>query len=98
MHNGSAPSDPKPGALHGFSLQGGNAMPIRMRTDNNGVVDEITGLMTQWSLRADRAGTFSLGPAGVPVSMRWEQSRFAATTHGEPGPTTFTYFAIVVVP
>jgi hypothetical protein len=67
VHNGSAPSDPKPGAIHGFSLQGGNAMPIRMRTDNNGVVDEITGLMTQWSLRADRAGTFSLGPAGALV-------------------------------
>ena len=67
VHGGASPSDPKPGTITGFSLQGASSMPVHMRTNNNGVVDDVSGLMTTWSLRADRVGTFSLGPAQVTV-------------------------------
>ena len=66
-HGGPSPSDPKPGSIPGFSQQNATSMPVHMRTKNNGVVDDINGLMTSWSLRADRAGTFSLGPGTVSV-------------------------------
>ena len=67
VHGGGAPSDPKPGTITGFSLQGASSMPVHMRTNNNGVVDDVNGLMTSWTLRADRVGTFSLGPAQITV-------------------------------
>ncbi len=66
-HGGATPSDPRPGSIPGFTLQGANSMPVRMRTSNNGVVDDVNGLMTSWTLRADRVGTFSLGPATAQV-------------------------------
>ena len=66
-HGGPSPSDPKPGSIPGFSQQNATSMPVHMRTNKNGVVDDINGLMTSWSLRADRAGTFSLGPGTVSV-------------------------------
>ncbi len=66
-HGGPSPSDPRPGSTPGFSQQNVTSMPVHMRTNNNGVVDDVNGLMTSWSLRADRVGTFSLGPASVSV-------------------------------
>jgi hypothetical protein len=67
VHGGGAPSDPKPGTLTGFTLLGTSAMPIHMRSINNGVVDDVDGLTTSWSLRADHPGTFSLGPGQITV-------------------------------
>lgn len=66
-HGGATPSDPKPGALPGFSLHGVSSAPIHMRTSVNGVSDEVNGLVTQWALRADKVGTFMLGPGVVTV-------------------------------
>jgi hypothetical protein len=67
VHGGGAPSDPKPGTISGFSLQGTSSMPVHMRTSTNGAVEDVNGLMTSWSLRADRPGTFSLGPAQITI-------------------------------
>ena len=89
VHGGGSPSDPKPGSIPGFSLQGTNSMPVHMRTNNNGVVDDINGLMTSWSLRADRVGTFSLGPATVAVgAVRRSGSpvRVKVVERGKGGP------------
>lgn len=66
-HGGPAPSDPKPGALTGFSLHGVSSAPVHMRMNVNGAVDEVNGLMTSWTLRAEKAGTFMLGPSQVTV-------------------------------
>lgn len=66
-HNGAVPSDPKPGAIPGFSLHGVSSAPVHMRMNVNGVADEVNGLMTSWTLRADKVGTFSLGPSQVTV-------------------------------
>ena len=38
-----------------------------MRTSVNGALDEVNGLVTQWTLRADKVGTFTLGPAQITV-------------------------------
>ncbi len=68
VHGGGTPSDPKPGSTSGFSVLGANAMPVHMRTINNGNLDEVNGLTTSWSLRADRVGTFSIGPGQITIS------------------------------
>ena len=67
-HGGLVAGDPKPGPIPGFSLHGVSQAPIHMRTTVNGATDEVNGLVTQWSLRADKVGTFTLGPAVVTVS------------------------------
>ena len=67
-HGGAAPSDPKPGPIPGFSLHGVSSAPIHMRTSVNGVADEVNGLVTSWALRADKVGTFTLGPAQITVA------------------------------
>jgi hypothetical protein len=66
-HGGPAPTDPKPGSITGFSLQGVSSAPVHMRMSVNGSLDEVNGLMTSWTLRADRVGTFTLGPSQVTV-------------------------------
>lgn len=67
VHGGLAPSDPKPGSLTGFSLQGVSSAPVHMRMSVNGSVDDVNGLMTSWTLRAEKAGTFTLGPSQITV-------------------------------
>ncbi|MDB4941232.1 MAG: BatD, partial [Labilithrix sp.] len=67
VHGNASAADPKPGSTPGFTVVGASSVPVQMHTNNNGVVDNQNGLMTSWSLRADRVGTFSLGPASVVV-------------------------------
>jgi hypothetical protein len=67
VHGGGAPADPKPGSITGFSLLGVSSAPVHMRMSVNGSLDEVNGLSTSWTLRADRVGTFTLGPAQVTV-------------------------------
>jgi hypothetical protein len=66
-HNGPTPSDPKPGAITGFSLVGVSSAPVHMRMSVNGALDEVSGLVTSWTLRADRVGSFVLGPATITL-------------------------------
>jgi hypothetical protein len=66
-HGGLMPSDPKPGALPGFSLRGVSSAPVQMRMNVNGTVDEVNGLMTSWTLRAEKVGTFTLGPSHITL-------------------------------
>ncbi len=67
-HDGLAPSDPKPGPHPGFSMLGVASAPMRMHTNMNGVVDDVNGLTTSWTLRADKVGTFTLGPTEVVLN------------------------------
>jgi hypothetical protein len=64
---GGAPSDPRPGPTPGFSLRATASGPVHMRMNINGVLDEVTGLVTTWTLRADRVGTFTLGPSQITL-------------------------------
>jgi hypothetical protein len=67
VHGGATPSDPKPGAITGFSVHGVSSAPVHMRTSVNGAVDDVNGLVTSWTLRADRVGTFTLGPSQITI-------------------------------
>jgi hypothetical protein len=78
------PPEPSPGPTTGFSVLGKSSSPIHM--NNNGVVDDILGLTTSWSLRADRMGTFTLGPATAVVGATRQKSpavRVKVLEHGK---------------
>ena len=66
-HNGPTPSDAKPGPISGFSLVGVSSAPVHMRMNVNGALDDVSGLVTSWTLRADRVGSFVLGPAMITL-------------------------------
>lgn len=66
-HGASSPSDPKPGSTPGFSVHAVTSAPVHMRTSINGSLDEVNGLVTSWSLRADKIGAFTLGPSQITV-------------------------------
>ena len=66
-HGGVSPSDPKSGATPGFSVHAVTSAPVHMRTSINGSVDEVNGLVTSWTLRADKLGTFMLGPSQISL-------------------------------
>ena len=66
-HGGVVPSDPRPGALPGFSLRGVSSAPVHMRMSVNGSLDEVNGLITSWTLHADKVGTFTLGPSQITL-------------------------------
>ena len=66
-HNGPTPSDAKPGPIPGFSLVGVSSAPVHMRMNVNGALDDVSGLVTSWTLRADRVGSFVLGPAMITL-------------------------------
>ncbi len=67
VHGGGSPTDPKPGAITGFTLQGVSSAPVHMRMMINGSNDEVNGLVTSWTLRANKVGTFTLGPSQVTI-------------------------------
>ncbi|MDB4936232.1 MAG: BatD [Labilithrix sp.] len=66
-HGPATPSDPKPGAIPGFSLRGVSSAPVHMRMSVNGSNEEVNGLTTQWTLHADKLGSFTLGPAQITL-------------------------------
>ncbi|MBX3227590.1 MAG: BatD family protein [Labilithrix sp.] len=59
------PSDPRIGQHQGFTLVDTGSSPSHMVSIVNGRASEQHGLTTQWRLRADRLGTFTIGPASV---------------------------------
>lgn len=67
VHGGGTPADAKPGAIAGFTLQGVSSAPVHMRMSINGQVDDVNGLVTSWTLRANKVGSFSLGPSQITV-------------------------------
>ena len=66
-HGGASPSDPRTGPIPGFSLHGVSSAPVHMRMSVNGSLDEVNGLMTSWTLRAEKVGTFTLGPSQIMI-------------------------------
>src|SRR5262249_27698988 len=65
--SGDAPFEPQLGAHRGFSIVNSGSSPTHMVTIINGRKSEGRGLTTPGGLRADRVGTFSIGPASVAI-------------------------------
>lgn len=59
------PGDPQLPSHPGFSIVGSSASPSHMVSIINGHATESHGLNVSWRLRADRLGTFSIGPGSV---------------------------------
>ena len=64
-HTKEQPADPQLPSHPGFSIVGTGSSPSHMVSIVNGHATESHGLTTQWRLRADRLGTFSIGPGSV---------------------------------
>jgi hypothetical protein len=79
-HNGPQPTSPKPGPIPGFTLQGVSSSPLHMRMNMNGVMDDVSGLVTQWTLRADKVGTFVLGPSQITLGPNRRNSSIVRVT------------------
>jgi hypothetical protein len=61
------PSDPAPGQVTGFSVLGAGSSPMQMHMNMNGRPSDMNSLVTTWSLRANKVGNFTLGPASATV-------------------------------
>jgi len=69
VHGGGSPTDVRPGPTPGFAFLGqSGSAPVRMRTIVNGVASEVNGLTTSFTLRAEKTGSFTVGPAQVTVA------------------------------
>ncbi|MCL2723877.1 MAG: BatD family protein [Polyangiaceae bacterium] len=68
VSGGAMPSDPQPGAVTGFTIVGASSSPMQMHMNMNGAASTVNSLTTTWSLRANKVGTFALGPASAIVN------------------------------
>lgn len=78
--NGAMPSDPNPGPIPGFTLVGSSASPMRMQMNFNGQPSSMNSLTATWRLRADKVGTFTLGPASVSIEGARQSARSVRVT------------------
>jgi hypothetical protein len=61
------PTQPTPGSTTGFTVVGSSSGPTTQVTITNGRMVSQHGIDASWSLRADRVGTWTLGPISVLV-------------------------------
>jgi len=81
VHGPETPTELAPGATSGFTKQGSSgSAPTRMRMNINGVQSETNGLTTSFQLRADRVGTFKLGPGSVTIGGKRHPMPTASVT------------------
>jgi oxygen tolerance protein BatD len=83
-----SPSDPQLGAHSGFTVAESGAAPTHMVSIINGRKTEKHGLTASWSLRADRLGTFSIGPPSVAVGAARKSGSAQRVTVVAPGRAT----------
>lgn len=65
---GETASDPQPGPHTGFTVVNQAVSPTQMVSIINGRRSDKQGLNVEWAMRADRVGTFVLGPPSVSVN------------------------------
>jgi hypothetical protein len=83
------PSSPQPGTTHGFSIVGSSSGPSQQVSIINGRMTTQHGLDVNWSLRADKVGTWSIGPVSVKVggsSYRTGTIRIVVVPAGQGAP------------
>lgn len=85
---GSRPTDPRPGNINGFSLRGTSQSPTTQVMIANGVRTDKAGLTTTWTLRADKPGTFTIGPASVAIDGRRHMGQAVRITVLSAGSST----------
>jgi hypothetical protein len=61
------PTHPSPGNTPGFTVVGNSSSPSQQVTITNGRMTSQRGLDVSWSLRAEKVGTWSVGPISVQV-------------------------------
>jgi hypothetical protein len=79
----SMPSDPQIGATPGFQLRGQTSSPSQTHMNINGQVSDRYTLTVDYSLRATKVGTFSIGPPNVVVGGS-RYSKGTVTLHVVP--------------
>jgi hypothetical protein len=67
MSDEGNPNDPQQGNTPGFTVLGASSGTQMSTQWTNGRVSQKQGLTTTWILRADREGTFSLGPPSIAI-------------------------------
>jgi hypothetical protein len=82
---GESVSDPRLANTQGFTIIDQRAGPTHMVSIINGRVTEKRGLNASWTLRADRLGTFSIGPASVTVGNTRRNAPAQRVTVVAPG-------------
>ncbi|MCL2777341.1 MAG: BatD family protein [Polyangiaceae bacterium] len=88
VSDNAMPSDPAPGRVAGFSVIGADSSPMQMHMNVNGRPSDMNSLVTTWLLRADKVGSFTLGPASATVKgMRRSASvlRVTVVPRGQGG-------------
>lgn len=80
-----APTDPKLAAPHGFTVVDSRMGPTHMVSIVNGRASEKHGLTASWTLRSDRLGTFTIGPASVAVGSTRKTAQAAKVVVIAPG-------------
>jgi hypothetical protein len=92
MHVASShgqPSHPSPGSTAGFTIVGTSSGPSQQVTITNGRMVSQRGLDVTWSLRAEKVGTWSVGPVSVQVggqSYRAGSARIVVVPAGQAPP------------
>ncbi len=61
------PGHPQPGNTRGFSVMGSSSGPTHQISITNGRMTSQRGLDVVWTLRAEKVGTWSVGPVTVQV-------------------------------
>lgn len=72
-------------APQGFTIVRQGASPSHMVSIVNGRMTEKRGITAQWVLRADRLGTFSIGPASIAVGKARKKATAQRVTVIAPG-------------
>lgn len=78
--NGAMPSDPSPGPVPGFTVVDSSASPMRMQMNFNGQPSSMNSLTATWRIRADKLGTFTLGPASASIEGARQSARSVRVT------------------
>lgn len=82
---GDAPTDPQLGGHAGFSVVNQASGPSHSITIIGGRRSDKHGLTASWTLRADRLGTFTLGPPSVAIGGARKQAAGQRVTVVAPG-------------
>jgi hypothetical protein len=64
------PGDPRLGSTPGLTLRAQNASPSQTHFSINGVTSDRYSLTVDWTLQADRVGSYNVGPATIMIQGR----------------------------
>ena len=98
MSTDGPPSQATLSPIPGFTIASSHASPSQQLLIVNGVRSERRGMTAVWTLRAERIGTFTIGPATVDIGTTRHQGRslhltvVAQGSHPAPPPSPSQLF------